>query len=436
MAITERSNALVVGRAGERPVEPLRRLLRRRLGPAAGAAAQHGAAARSWATTTAGCWRRASCSSCARRRPLRDPLPRAPHAGGAALARRRCSPAAARRCGSTELAFIADALGQLPARHRHRPRRASPRRHRDKEVLARPAGPALRRAARGGRGASTRRSPRSTPTPTGSTRCSSARTTGWPSGAPPARSSTTGASSTSTPWSACAWRTSGSSPTPTRWSSAGCATGVLDGLRIDHPDGLRDPERVLRAAARRRARRPGSWSRRSSSRASALPRVLAGRRDHRLRLPEPRRRPVRRSGRRGAADRALRRASPARRADWHDDGAREEAAGPGRAAGERRQPAGRALPRRSASATAATATTPATSCAQALARGGRLLPRLPHLRAGRDRARSASEDRALRRRGDRGRAGAAGPTSTADLFDFFRDVLLLRGPRRRSRASW
>ena len=45
------------------------------------------------------------------------------------------------------------------------------------------------------------------------------------------------------------------------------ADGDVDGLRVDHPDGLRDPAGYLRAAARGRARTPGSWWRRSSSRA-------------------------------------------------------------------------------------------------------------------------------------------------------------------------
>ena len=174
---------------------------------------------------------------------------------------------AARRCGSPDLAFIADAFGAAPARHRHRPREHRPPAPRQGGAR-RPARPPLRGAARGGRGrgrgggGDQRRSrPRSTS-------CSSARTTGSPSGAPPARSSTTGASSTSTPWSACAWRTSGCSPTPTPWCSRWLDDGVLDGLRIDHPGRPARPRGVPRAAARRRPRRPGSWWRRSWSRAS------------------------------------------------------------------------------------------------------------------------------------------------------------------------
>ena len=87
--------------------------------------------------------------------------------------------------------------------------------------------------------------------------------------------------------------------------------GVVDGLRIDHPDGLADPAGYLRAAARRgrRARlgREDPRPRRAAAR-------LAGGRDGRLRVPQRRRGAVRRPGRRGAADRPLGRALRRRRA--------------------------------------------------------------------------------------------------------------------------
>ena len=44
--------------------------------------------------------------------------------------------------------------------------------------------------------------------------------------------------------------------------------GVVDGLRIDHPDGLRDPEGYLRRLEQEAGPRPGWWWRRSSSPAS------------------------------------------------------------------------------------------------------------------------------------------------------------------------
>ena len=38
--------------------------------------------------------------------------------------------------------------------------------------------------------------------------------------------------------------------------------GVLDGVRVDHPDGLRDPGAIFRAAAHRALPMPGFWPRR------------------------------------------------------------------------------------------------------------------------------------------------------------------------------
>ena len=60
-----------------------------------------------------------------------------------------------------------------------------------------------------------------------------------------------------TPWSACGWRTSTSSRHPRLRPRAGSPTGVVDGLRVDHPDGLRDPERLPAAPAPRP--RPDAW---------------------------------------------------------------------------------------------------------------------------------------------------------------------------------
>ena len=65
------------------------------------------------------------------------------------------------------------------------------------------------------------------------------------------RPGATGASSTSTTSPACARRTPRCSRRPTGWRSRSCATGAVDGLRIDHPDGLADPAGLPRAAARR-----------------------------------------------------------------------------------------------------------------------------------------------------------------------------------------
>ena len=75
--------------------------------------------------------------------------------------------------------------------------------------------------------------------------------------------------------------------------------GVLDGLRVDHPDGLRDPTATCSAcASARRAR----WicGREDPGPGEQLAGPLARRRHHRLRLPELARRALRRSGGRGS----------------------------------------------------------------------------------------------------------------------------------------
>ena len=81
--------------------------------------------------------------------------------------------------------------------------------------------------------------------------------------------------------------------------------GTVDGLRIDHPDGLADPAGYLRrlrdGGARARVGGEDPRPRRAAAR-------LAGRGHGRLRVPQRRRRAVRRPGRRGAADRPVGRA--------------------------------------------------------------------------------------------------------------------------------
>ena len=52
-------------------------------------------------------------------------------------------------------------------------------------------------------------------------------------------------------------RTPTSSPPPTRCCCGWCAEGLIDGLRVDHPDGLADPRGYLRPAGRRDRRRLG-----------------------------------------------------------------------------------------------------------------------------------------------------------------------------------
>ena len=101
--------------------------------------------------------------------------------------------------------------------------------------------------------------------------------------------------------------------------------GLVDGLRIDHPDGLADPGELPRPAgrARRRAHLGGE-----DPPAGRGPARLAGRGDHRLRVHGRRHRAVHRPRRRGAAGRAAPppdRASGAPSPSWPSEAMRDEA---------------------------------------------------------------------------------------------------------------
>ena len=116
----------------------------------------------------------------------------------------------------------------------------------------------------------------------------------WPIGASRRATSTTAASSTSTASPACASRS------PTIFEQAHRTVfrlvreGRVDGLRIDHVDGLADPAGLsARAAGGASGPASTSSSRRSSSRGEKL-RLVADRRHNRLRPPQSDRRPVRR----------------------------------------------------------------------------------------------------------------------------------------------
>ena len=314
MAIAGRGQRLVVGRAGERP----RRAATPRYfdvdwDPPEPRCATR-SCCRSSATTTAGCSRPASWRWCGDGGAFDDPLLRPRAAGRAALARRAAAPTAAERRGrATSSAFLADALRAAARIDGRRPTatavRAAPR-----QGGAAPARlAALCRAEPDvGRGDRRAWSPRSTRDPDRARRA--ARAAELPAGLLAhrrRRSSTTGASSTSPRWSACAIEDEQVfARHPRARSSAGSATGMLDG------------------AARRPSRRPARSGRATSTRLrGAAPRgVDRGREDPRPRrgaagrwpvagttgydFLEPGRRPVRRPGRRGAADRAATPSSP------------------------------------------------------------------------------------------------------------------------------
>ena len=185
--------------------------------------------------------------------------------------------------------------------------------------------------------------------------------------------------------------------------------GVLDGLRVDHPDGLRDPAGYFRTAPQGAPRTAGSSSRRSSSRARRLPDdwPVAGTTgyDFLNRLGglfvDP-------AGEGPITDfyAALhRRAGRLRR-----DGPRQEALRPQGALRQRRQPAGRA-PLGGLRAAEALSRLHPPRADDDDPRGHRLLPRLSDLRPGRARGRSASATSATStRRSTRPRR--TGPRST------------------------
>ena len=175
----------------------------------------------------------------------------------------RCWRAAAERCGSDELAFLADAHGRLAAVHRDRRGRAAPAPPRQGGA-APAARAAVPRAARRWRRRSTPRSRASTRDPDaldallerqnyrlafwrtaardlGYRRFFDVNTPGRPARGGRARLPRH----------------------PRPGAAAGCDDGAVDGLRIDHPDGLRDPAGYFRRLRDARAAAPGWWWRRS-----------------------------------------------------------------------------------------------------------------------------------------------------------------------------
>ena len=136
--------------------------------------------------------------------------------------------------------------------------------------------------------------------------------------------------------------------------------GTVDGLRVDHPDGLADPAGYLRRLRDGGARHV--WVEKILDPGEPL-RDWAGRGDGRLRVPQRRRRAVRRPGRRGAADRPVGRA-----------GGRRPAVRRGRLRGQARAGA-RAVRARGGPAAARGAARGRRARAHA-----RLAARLPHLR--------------------------------------------------------
>ena len=251
--------------------------LRHRLGAAEERAPEHGAlaGARRPVRRVLESGRAAARARAAARfvRALRGP----PLPDRAALARHRLLDARGRAREQSDELALASLERVRAAAARHEPDAASG--GASATATRRCCAPARRllrgRVAARPRAPSTRRSPASTPTPTRSTRCSSARTTAsryWrvateeldyrrffdinDARRPPRRGRR-----------AC-------STTPTRCCFGWSRAGVVDGLRVDHPDGLRDPRarylERLRAAAPRRLARGGEDPRRRRGAARRL----------------------------------------------------------------------------------------------------------------------------------------------------------------------
>ena len=154
----------------------------------------------------------------------------------------------------------------------------------------------------------------------GCTACWSASTIGWPGGARPATRSTGGASSTSTALAGMRVERPDVFEATHAMMLRLYAEGLIDGVRVDHVDGLADPrgycrklrrrlEALTRARpAERGRRRPISWSKRSLRPAKRLPAdwLVDGTTGYDFMDQVSAR--AARPGRRGAADRVLDRA--------------------------------------------------------------------------------------------------------------------------------
>ena len=200
------------------------------------------------------------------------------------------------------------------------------------------------------------------------------------------------------------------------------ADGVLDGVRIDHIDGLRDPATYLARLAGA-APGPGSWSRRSSSRARRCPPrwPVAGTTGYDwLNLVgglavDP-------AGERRCSTATPR--SPASRSTTTRSSTPSKRQVHGRRPGRRRQPAGRAAGRDLRAAPALPRLHPAGPGRRGHRDAGRL-PRLPHLRAAEGRRRRPTPTGRARPPSAAARE-PAGPTSTASCSTSSQDLLLLR----------
>ena len=253
------------------PLQPLRRLLRRGLGPARGAAAQHRAAARARRplrprARSRRSWRSTAAPTAFMVRYHEHAWPMAPALGRRLLAPRR------RSAASDELAFIADAHGRLDARPPRRRRRASAgatatrrcckalveRLCRERpEVAAAVDAEIAARQRRTGRARRAARAPELPPR---------LLAHGLPRPRVPPLLRREHA------WPACASRWTASSSTPTTWCWAGCATAPWTACASTIPTACAIP-RATSTACRTRGRAPGWWWRRSSSPASGCPRT-------------------------------------------------------------------------------------------------------------------------------------------------------------------
>ena len=299
-----------------------RRDLRHRMAAGAARDGRPACCCRCWATTTARCWKpaRSSCTSTPRpassrlrywdhRFPI-DPRSYPAHPGRAAARRRRAT--TARATATRWSRALLDALRPAAVARRRRTRARGAARVRDAAVYKRQLARLARAATTGWRAGSRPACSACNGQPGEPASFDAldaadrrARPTGWPTGAWPATTSTTAASSTSTPWPALRMERPEVFEATHR-KVLRLAAGRHARRAAHRPSGRPErPAGVLRAAAgplrgagrgRRRTRRGRCtwWWKRSWPSTRRLPRGLAGARRHRLPLRQPGQRPVRR----------------------------------------------------------------------------------------------------------------------------------------------
>ena len=411
------------------PSQPVRLLLRRRLGPARGASCGTRCSCRSSATTTAGCSKRARSAWPATAAPSPSTTtttccPVAPRSLDDLLAG-AAAPVPVDGAGEPGHVF-----GRLPPSYLTD--RASVReRHRDKEVLRASLARLLREepdvaAAVDAEVAAHQRRPRPARRP--------ARAPELPARLLAHRRP--GARLPALlrhphPGRRCGWRTRPSSSTPTSSSSSGSTTGWSTGCASTTPTGCATPRATCGACAHEAGPRHLGRGREDPRARRAAAAGVAGGRHDRLRLRQPGRRPA--SSTPPARSRSTRPTppSPASTVDYDEVVYEKKHLVMSAVLSSRDQPADRRWPSTVCERHRRYRDFTRHDLARDPAGADRRLPRVPDLRGPRRRRRRPTTSPTWRRRPSW--PGRGGPTSTGELFDFLVDILLgrHRGERRR-----